>query len=312
MNPLHVPSSNWQPPGSLNRAYTDPQSIPAVGRATRTGGPQRDRGRPGRSHSQTPRQGRLIVTFCRVHRCVVEQRRYTPGCTCKTRTATCEGRRWRETPGLHHDPESPAKAKEEVPLQKRARSKGSLHLLSRRRAGPQQIPPEKSSTERRRGAQQSVKSRGPAGTPSVPALAGHQLAGLPQDKARCAPRPAPRGRRNHTALRCTPAEDGTCPTLPSSPRSPGAAARRQKHRAPRHHRPRTHRAGSWSALGATNPRGRGRSPLVCRRLPSAGIRPRGAGSWPLTCVEPRTPGSSSGRAQEQAEARAALHPARHR
>lgn len=51
--------------------------------------PQRDPSGLGRPRASPPWQARTIVTFSRVHGCIMEQRCYTPGCTCKTRTATC-------------------------------------------------------------------------------------------------------------------------------------------------------------------------------------------------------------------------------
>lgn len=132
--------------------------------------------------TQPPPPDRITITFCRVHRCVVEQCCYTPGCTCKTRTATREGRRWQETPGLHQDPEAPARAEEDE-IQRQPPS-------PERWAGAKKFPPGKSSAERGRRARQSVTSCGPGGT-RVPALAGQMatgsVAGLPRDNRKQPP-----------------------------------------------------------------------------------------------------------------------------
>lgn len=172
----------------------------------------------GSPRSSPPWRARTIVTFSRVHGCIVEQRCYTPGCTCKTRTATCEGGR-RGTPGLHLQPRVPCRGTGGGPW-KRVRSKGSLHLSSKKRAGPQRFPPRESSRKRGRGLRQAVKSHRLSGTHSGPAPEGQADATTCQGPRGQRASLCPTDKGKMTALGHVAAKAATCPALPLAPRFP--------------------------------------------------------------------------------------------
>lgn len=230
--------------------------------------PQSSAGSP---RSSPPRQARTIVTFGRVHGCIVEQRCYTPGCTCKTRTATCEVGEARD-PGAPPQPQVPHQGTGGSPW-KRVRSEGGLHLPSKRQAGPQRFPPRESSRKRGRGLRQAVKSCGLTGTHSGPALGGQRASPRPMEKEK------PDGNPPHACR----GRDAPC-----SPLGPTLSPPQQLLESSNGHHGKTGSETTWCSWGELwHHRPTGLRPVPdCLRAAPVHRHPSEPG--PLTCFKPDT------------------------